>query len=158
MIVGITFSAFDLLHAGHVLMLQESKQQCDYLIAGLQVNPALERSSKTAPLQSLFERYTQLRGSTYVDEIIPYQHESEIHEILSARSIHKRFIGEEYAGTAFTADELCKQLNIEIIYNKRKHYFSSSALRDKINKLPPGRAPLPTEWYARWLNNEHEHG
>jgi glycerol-3-phosphate cytidylyltransferase len=132
MIIGITFSAFDLLHAGHVAMLRESKQRCNYLIVGLHADPSLERKNKNKPVQSLFERYVQLQGCKYVDEIIPYAIEAEISDILLTYPIDIRFIGEEYKDKDFTAKELCKQQNIIVYYNKRQHSFSSSALRQRI--------------------------
>src|SRR5690606_30013742 len=73
--VGITFSTFDLLHAGHIMMLAEAKRQCDYLICGLQMDPTLDRPEKNAPTQTVVERYIQLRGCQYVDEIVPYSTE-----------------------------------------------------------------------------------
>lgn len=132
MIIGITFSAFDLLHVGHIAMLAESAGQCDWLIAGLQVDPSIERAHKSAPLQSLFERYTQLAACRYVHEIVPYQHESEILDILSVYPIDRRFIGEEYKNADFTGKALCEQLNIEVTYNTRQHRFSSSELRQRL--------------------------
>lgn len=131
---GITFSAFDLFHAGHVVMLKEAKQQCDYLIVGLQIDPSFERSTKNKPVQSVFERYVQLCGSLYVDEIIPYATEQEVIDILLTYDINVRFIGEEYINTDFTGKQLCGDCGIDIYYNKRQHSFSSSGLRKKIQQ------------------------
>lgn len=133
-IVGITFSAFDLFHAGHVAMLKEAKQYCDYLIVGLQVDPSLERKSKNKPIQSVFERYVQLSGSIYVDEIIPYTTEAELCDILLTYDIDVRFIGEEYKNKEFTGKQICEDHNIRIHYNERKHSFSSSGLRKRIQQ------------------------
>lgn len=130
--IGITFSAFDLLHAGHISMLKEASENCDYLIVGLQVDPSLERKSKNKPIQSLFERYTQLKGCRYVDEIVPYAYESEILDILLTYRISIRFIGEEYRDKDFTGKELCRANDINIFYNSRRHSFSSSELRKRI--------------------------
>ena len=130
--VGITFSAFDLLHAGHIAMLKEARDMCDYLIVGLHVDPSVERSNKNKPIQSVFERYVQLRGCRYVDEIIPYATESEVVDILLTYKINYRFIGEEYRDIDFTGKELCNKNGISIIYNHRKHTFSSSELRKRI--------------------------
>lgn len=133
-IVGITFSAFDLFHAGHVAMLKEAKAHCDYLIVGLQIDPSLEREDKNSPVQSVFERYVQLKGSIYVDEIIPYAYETEILDILLTYDIDVRFIGEEYQDKDFTGRNICEDKNIKIHYNKRRHSFSSSGLRKRIQK------------------------
>jgi len=133
MIVGITFSAFDLLHAGHVIMLKEAAEHCDYLIVGLQIDPSIDRSSKNKPIQSVFERYTQLKGCAYVDEIIPYEHENELLDILLSYKLDIRFIGEEYQSKIdFTGKQVCEEKHIKIHYNSRKHSFSSSGLRNKI--------------------------
>lgn len=130
--IGITFSAFDLLHAGHIAMLKEASENCDYLVAGLQVDPSVERVGKNKPVQTLFERYIQLKGCKYVDEIVPYVYESEILDILLTYNTSIRFIGEEYKDVDFTGKELCKNNAIQIFYNTRKHSFSSSELRKRI--------------------------
>jgi len=131
-IIGITFSSFDLLHAGHVVMLEEAKNQCDYLIACLQTDPTIDRPEKNKPIQTVFERYVQLRGCKYVDQIIPYTTEKEVEDILLTYPINKRFIGEEYKDKDFTGRQLCIDKNIEIVYNNRKHSFSTSSLRKRI--------------------------
>jgi glycerol-3-phosphate cytidylyltransferase len=131
---GVTFGAFDLCHAGHVIMFEECKRHCDYLIVGLQVDPSLERNTKNSPVQSLFERYVQLKAIKYVDEIIPYVYEHEILEILSAAHIDVRIIGEDYLNKEFTGLSLCNELGIELVYNKRQHNFSSSELRLRVEK------------------------
>jgi glycerol-3-phosphate cytidylyltransferase len=133
--VGITCSTFDLLHAGHILMLEECKTYCDYLICAIQVDPSLDRPEKNKPSQSLVERFIQLIAVKWVDEIIPYSTESELEEIFSALSIHVRIIGEDYLGKEFTAKEICNQRGIEIVYNKRQHKFSSSELRTRITNI-----------------------
>lgn len=131
-IIGVTFSAFDLFHAGHVAMLQEAKEHCDYLIVGLQMDPSLDRPEKNKPIQSVFERYVQLKGCRYIDEIIPYSSESEVRDILLTYHIDVRFIGEEYKDKQFTGRDICDDKNIAIYYNSRKHTFSSSGLRKRI--------------------------
>lgn len=133
--VGITFSAFDLFHAGHVAMLQEAKEHCDYLIVGLQTDPSLERPEKNKPIQSVFERYVQLKGCKYIDEIIPYSYEAEVRDILLTYHIDVRFIGEEYKDKPFTGRDICDDKNILIYYNSRKHTFSSSGLRKRIQEI-----------------------
>ena len=129
MITGITFSAFDLLHAGHILMLKECKQNCDFLIVGLHTNPSLERPEKNKPIQSIYERYLQLKGCRYVDKIIPYETEDDLINILLSENIDIRFVGEDYKDKYFTGIDI---QNIKISYNKRKHKFSSTNLRNKI--------------------------
>ena len=132
-IVGFTASAFDLCHAGHVLMLKEAKEQCDYLIVGLQINPALDRpNEKNSPVQSVVERYTQLKALSYVDEIIPYCTEQDLEDILLSYHIDVRIIGEEYIKKNFTGKEICRKRGIDIYYNKRDHRFSSSELRERM--------------------------
>lgn len=130
--VGITFSAFDLFHAGHVKMLEEAKSKCDYLIIGLQLDPSIDRPEKNKPTQTIIERYVQLRGCKYIDEIIPYIKENDLIDILSSFKIDIRIIGEEYKNKPFTGKEYCEKKGIELYYNKREHRFSSSALRNQI--------------------------
>lgn len=129
--IGFTCSAFDLLHAGHILMLEEAAKQCDYLIVGLQTNPSLDRKEKKKPIQSVVERYIQLKAVKYVDEIIPYDTEGDLEEIIKAFPINIRIIGEEYRNKEFTGNDICQRKNIEIYYNSRDHHFSSSELRDR---------------------------
>ena len=130
--VGITFSTFDLLHAGHVQMLREAKEQCDYLICGLQMDPSLDRPEKNAPVQTVVERYTQLKGVRYVDEIIPYSSEKDVEDILTMYHIDVRILGEEYKEMDFTGKDICKKRGIQLYFNKRDHRFSSSDLRKRV--------------------------
>ena len=130
--VGITCSTFDLLHAGHIIMLEECKKYCDYLICALQVDPSLDRPEKNKPIQSLVERYIQLDAVQYVDKIIPYNNEEELKTIFSSLDIDVRIIGEEYKDKNFTAKDICMKRNIRFIYNKRDHDFSTSSLRKRI--------------------------
>ena len=129
---GITFSTFDLFHAGHVKMLEEAKTKCDYLIVGLQLDPSIDRPKKNKPTQSIIERYVQLKGCKFIDEIIPYVTEGDLIDILSSFKIDIRIIGEEYKDKDFTGREYCKKKGIEIYYNKREHRFSSSELRKQV--------------------------
>ena len=129
---GITFGVFDLLHAGHVMMLEEAKKMCDYLIVGLNTDPALINPDKNNPTQSMVERYIQLQGCKYVDEIIPYTTEQDLDDILRAMPIDIRIIGEEFRDKDFTGKQYCLDQNIEIYYNKRTHRFSSSSLRKEV--------------------------
>jgi glycerol-3-phosphate cytidylyltransferase len=127
--VGITFSAFDLFHAGHVKMLEDAKHQCDYLIVGLQLDPSIDRPEKNKPSQSIVERYIQLKGSRYIDEIVPYVFEQDLEDILRFFKIDVRIIGEEYKKKNYTGRRYCEENGIEIYYNSRDHRFSSSRLR-----------------------------
>jgi glycerol-3-phosphate cytidylyltransferase len=130
--VGITFSTFDLLHAGHILMLEECKSNCDYLIVAIQSDPTIDRKEKNKPIQTLFERYTQLKAVKYVDEIVPYSTEKEVEDILLSRNINIRFLGEDYINKDFTGKKLCEENNIKIFFNSRKHSYSSTELRKRI--------------------------
>ena len=134
MIVGLTASTFDLLHAGHVAMLREAKTQCDHLICALQVDPSIDRSEKNPPVQTLVERWTQLDGVKYVDEIIPYQSEKDLEDILQMYNLDIRIIGEEYKHGKFTGRAICASRGIEIYYNKRDHRFSTSDLRLRVQQ------------------------
>ena len=130
--IGITCSTFDLLHAGHIIMLEECKKYCDYLICALQVDPSVDRPEKNKPIQSLVERYIQLDAVQYVDKIIPYNNEEELKTIFSSLDIDVRIIGEEYKDKNFTAKDICMKRNIRFVYNKRDHDFSTSSLRTRI--------------------------
>jgi len=130
--IGITCSTFDLLHAGHIIMLEECKKYCDYLICALQVDPSVDRPEKNKPIQSLVERYIQLDAVQYVDKIIPYNNEEELKTIFSSLDIDVRIIGEEYKDQNFTAKDICMKRNIRFVYNKRDHDFSTSSLRKRI--------------------------
>ena len=130
--VGITFSSFDLLHAGHVVMLKEAKKQCDHLIVGLQLDPSVDRTNKNSPSQSIIERYIQLKGSKYVDEIIPYVSEQDLDDILRSFNIDLRIIGEEYKDKDFTGKAYCLEKGIDIYYNSRNHRFSSSEIKTRL--------------------------
>jgi glycerol-3-phosphate cytidylyltransferase len=132
--VGFVASSFDLLHAGHVQMLREAKQQCDYLIVGLQTDPTIDRPEKNKPIQTIVERYTQLKGVKYVDEIIPYATENDLEDILTMYHIDVRILGEEYRDKDFTGKDICRKRDIELYFNKRDHRFSSSDLRKRVTQ------------------------
>jgi len=134
-IVGITCSTFDLLHTGHIIMLEECKKYCDYLICALQNDPTIERPEKNKPVQSIVERYIQLDAVKYVDKIIPYNTEKELIEIFSSLDLDIRIIGEDYKSETFTAKDICQKRDIKIIYNKRDHNYSTSNLRNKIYNI-----------------------
>lgn len=133
--VGFTCSTFDLLHAGHVAMLREAANICDKLIVGLQVDPSLDRPSKNAPVQTLVERYSQLSAVKFVDEIIPYQTEQDLEDILAMLQIDVRILGEEYRDKDFTGKDICKKRGIQLYFNKRDHRFSSSNLRERVFEI-----------------------
>jgi glycerol-3-phosphate cytidylyltransferase len=137
--VGIVFSTFDLLHAGHIGMLREAKDNCDYLICGLQTNPQIDRVEKNAPVQTLVERYAQLNAVKFVDEIVPYETESDVKDILELFDLDIRFLGEEYREKEFTGKDICRKRGVQLYFNKRDHRFSSSGLRKRVaareNKL-----------------------
>ena len=130
---GFTCSTFDLLHAGHVMMLREAKSVCEYLIVGLQVDPTIDRpKEKNQPVQTLVERYVQLASVEYVDEIIPYQTERDLEDILQMYPIDIRILGEEYREYDFTGKDICRARGIELYFNKRDHRFSTSDLRHRV--------------------------
>jgi len=132
--IGITFSTFDLLHAGHVAMLREAKSQCDYLICGIQSDPTIDRpKTKNKPVQTLVERYVQLSALTYVNEIIPYQTEQDLEDILEMFDIDVKIMGEEYRDQDFTGRDICKRKGIELYFNSRTHRFSSTDLRKRVS-------------------------
>lgn len=132
--IGITFSAFDLLHAGHVKMLEDAKSQCDYLICGLQTDPTLDRPEKNKPIQSVVERYIQLKGCKFVDEIVPYATEQDLEDVLQSFKIDVRVVGDEYMSKDFTGRKYCEDKGVELFFNKREHRFSSSSLRKEVAK------------------------
>jgi len=125
--IGFTCGAFDLLHAGHVVMLEEAKSYCDHLIVGLQTDPTIDREEKNKPIQSVYERYVQLNAVRYVDEIIPYDTEQSLIDLLQSQQIDVRFVGEEYRNIFLTGRDL-----VELHYTSRLHSFSSSSLRERV--------------------------
>ena len=142
--IGITCSTFDFLHAGHIVMLEEAKRHCDYLIAALQVDPTIDREDKSRPIQSIVERQIQLAGVKFVDDIVMYNTEKDLEDLFLTLPIDVRIIGVEYRGKEFTAKDICKQRDIVVIYNKRDHSFSSTDLRKRTvdRSLFPGRKEI----------------
>ena len=128
--LGFTCSSFDLLHAGHIMMLKECRDNCDKLIVGLQTDPTLDRPDKNEPIQSFFERYLQVEAVKYVDEICPYETEEDLVKLICYVRPHIRFIGEDWKGKKFTGHDL----GVETFYNKR-HGYSTTGLRDKIGEF-----------------------
>ena len=126
---GITFGAFDLFHAGHILMLEEAKSVCDYLIVCIQSDPSLDRPEKNSPVQSIVEREIQVSACKYVDEVMIYDTESDLLDILEETQWDVRILGEEYKDKYFTGrDETFDRC----YFNKRPHDLSSSALRERV--------------------------
>lgn len=131
--IGITFSTFDMLHAGHIAMLSEAKNHCDYLICGLQTDPTIDRpDTKNHPVQSIVERQIQLAACRYVDEVVVYQTEQDLVDLLLILPVDVRILGVEYEGKHFTGQDECYRRNIEIVFNGRDHSFSSSSLRKRV--------------------------
>ena len=131
--IGITFSTFDMLHAGHIAMLAEAKNHCDYLICGLQTDPTIDRpDTKNAPIQSIVERQIQLAACRYVDEVVVYQTEQDLIDLLLILPVDVRVLGVEYEGKPFSGEQECYQRGIEIVFNGRDHSFSSSSLRRRV--------------------------
>ncbi len=131
--IGITFSTFDMLHAGHIAMLSEAKNHCDYLICGLQTDPTIDRpDTKNAPVQSIVERQIQLAACRYVDEVVVYQTEQDLVDLLLILPVDVRILGVEYEHKDFTGKPECQFRGIELIFNGRDHSFSSSSLRKRV--------------------------
>jgi len=128
MIKGFTCGAFDLTHAGHYLMFEEARKQCDYLIVGLQTDPSIDRKSKNKPVQSIKERKIQLKACRYIDKILLYKTEKDLYELLKEFKPDVRFVGMDWKGKHFTGDDL----SIKIIFNSRNHNYSTSSLRKRI--------------------------
>lgn len=129
--VGFTCSSFDLFHAGHVLMLEEAKRQCDWLIVGLQTDPTIDRPEKNKPIQSVFERFVQVSACKWVNEVVVYESEKDLMNLLKSYNIHVRILGKEYQDKDFTGRHLG---NIELYFNSRDHSFSTTELRNRIRE------------------------
>ena len=125
---GFTCSTFDLFHAGHIMMLKEAREQCDYLLVGLQTDPTIDRPNKNKPVQGVFERFVQLQSCKYVDEVVVYATEKELRDILLSYPIDVRILGEEYQEKEFTGYDIL----MEFYFNKRKHSFSTTELRQRV--------------------------
>lgn len=133
--IGFTCSTFDLLHAGHITMLEEAKHHCDYLIVGLQNDPTLDRPEKNAPIQSIVERQIQLAAVKYVDEIVIYNTEQDLLDLLLTLPIDVRVLGDEYKSKDFTGKDIAKKRGSKIVYNGRDHSFSSTSLRKRVYEI-----------------------
>jgi glycerol-3-phosphate cytidylyltransferase len=134
--IGFNCSSFDLFHAGHVTMLKMEKDLCDYLKVALQVDPTIDRPGiKNKPAQSVYERYVQLQGCKYIDEILVYETEQDLLNLIMTQTIHVRFLSEEYLHRDFTGKQYCLNNGIELHYHKRQHTYSSSDLRRRVHLL-----------------------
>lgn len=142
MTIGFTCSTFDLFHAGHIMMLKDAKEQCDYLIVGLQTDPTIDRAEKNKPVQSVFERFVQLDACKYVDEVVVYATEKELLDILQSYDIDVRIVGEEYMDKDFTG----KDLNMQIYYNRRRHSFSTTELRKRVQEAESIKSATTDKW------------
>lgn len=160
-VIAVTAGSFDLFHSGHILMLEEAKNQCDHLTVLLQTNPNIDRPDKNIPIQSLHERFLQLRSCKYVDEIIVYETEDDLYTLLSSIKFDKRFIGADWEGKAYTGYDI-SGMTEKVIFNSRNHKFSSSNLRErvlnaertKVMNIPknvPPPVPIPDEDYNEYL-------
>jgi glycerol-3-phosphate cytidylyltransferase len=134
--VGFNCSSFDLFHAGHVTMLKMEKELCDYLKVALQVDPTVDRPGiKNKPVQSVYERYVQLQGCKYVDEILVYETEEDLLNLIQSQTIHIRFLSEEYKDRDFTAKQYCIDNGIELFFHLRRHKYSSTEIRTRVYYL-----------------------
>jgi glycerol-3-phosphate cytidylyltransferase len=146
-VVGFTCSTFDLLHAGHLLMLEECRRNCDYLIVGIQTDPTIDRpNEKNKPIQSIVERQIQIKACKWVDEVVVYSTEKDLEDLLSILPIHKRFLGVEYEGKNFTGKEICNKRMINVVYNSRNHGYSSSSLRVRVFEAEMNKLSINTPY------------
>jgi glycerol-3-phosphate cytidylyltransferase len=129
---GFTAGCFDLIHVGHILMLREAKTKCDYLTVFLQTDPTIDRPEKNKPVESFFERYTKLASCRFVDEIIVYQTEEDLLNYIKHYPFDIRIIGSDHEGRKFTGDRECARKGIEVYFNERNHFFSTSGLRERV--------------------------
>jgi glycerol-3-phosphate cytidylyltransferase len=138
--IGFNCSTLDLFHAGHVTMLKIEKQHCDYLIVAIQSDPTIDRpDTKNKPVQSLYERYVQISACKYVDEVLVYETEEDLENLLKTQTIHIRFLGDEYKSKPFTGKQYCLDRGIELYYHERQHPYSSSGLRKRVYEAEKAR-------------------
>jgi len=134
--IGFNCSSCDLFHAGHVTMMKMEKQLCDYLVVALQVDPTIDRPGvKNKPVQSVYERYVQLQGCKYVDEILVYETEADLLNLLQTQNINVRFLSEEYKDRDFTGKQYCIDNGIELFFHLRRHQYSSTELRNRVYEM-----------------------
>jgi glycerol-3-phosphate cytidylyltransferase len=128
--VGFTASTFDLLHPGHIAMLAEAKSMCDILVVGLLSDPTISRPHlKNKPVQTLFERFIQIQAVKYIDYLIPFESEEDLEQMILTIMPDIRFVGEEYKDQDHTGKNI---VGVKIHYNKRKHKYSSTELRNRL--------------------------
>lgn len=139
--IGITAGSWDLFHAGHVLMMEECKGQCDYLIVMLQTNPRTDRPSKNVPVQSVHERYLQLRACKYIDEIVVYETEHDLYNLLCSIKFNTRFIGSDWRGKKYTGHDI-HGMSTKVVFNSRNHGFSTSNLRTRVYEAENARSKM----------------
>ena len=137
--IGITFGVFDLLHLGHLVMLEEAKRNCDYLIVALQADMP-DATSGTKPAQTMVERFIKLEGCQFVDEIVPFESDADVMDMLQSLAVDVRFVGEEYRDTNFVGKQYCIAEGIALHYTKRRHRFSSAALRNIVTEKEMAKA------------------
>lgn len=147
--IGFNCSSFDLFHAGHVTMLKIEKGMCDYLKVALQVDPTIDRpDTKNKPIQSIYERYVQLQACKYIDEILVYQTEEDLLNLIMSQEMDIRFLGEEYKNKEFTGKKYCIERGIELYYHSRSHSYSTTELRNRIYDSEKSRRPdTITQYY-----------
>ena len=134
--IGFNCSSFDLFHAGHVTMLKMEKELCDYLKVALQVDPSIDRPGiKNKPVQSVYERYIQLQGCKYIDEILVYETEADLLNLIQTQTFHIRFLSEEYRHIEVTGKQYCIDNGVEIYYHLRRHQYSSTEIRNRVYNL-----------------------
>lgn len=150
--VGFTCSTFDLFHAGHVVMLEEAKRQCDYLIAAIQTDPTLDRSTKNSPVQSIVERQIQVKACRYVDEVVIYSTEKELEDLFRTLPIDVRILGVEYENKDFTGKQVCLDRCIRFYFNTRDHSFSSSDLRSRVYEAERQKRERYQQWQIDTTN------
>ena len=144
--IGFNCSSFDLLTAGHVTMMRQEKELCDYLKVALQVDPTIDRPGiKNKPVQSIYERYVQLQACKYADEIVVYSTEYDLLQLIMTQTMHIRFLSEEYLNRDFTGKQYCIENGIELYYHKRQHDFSSSELRSRTARLENSKEAILKE-------------
>ena len=160
--IGFNCSCFDLFHAGHVTMLKMEKEKCDYLKVALQVDPTIDRPGlKNKPVQSIYERYAQVQACKYVDEILVYDTESELLNLIMTQDMHIRFLSEEYLNRDFTGKQYCMDNGIELFYHKRQHSYSTTDLRKRVYNLEKKRieeknvVDIP-QFSTHLVQNKHE--
>jgi glycerol-3-phosphate cytidylyltransferase len=126
--VGFTCGTFDLLHTGHALMLEEARDQCDWLVVGVQSDPSLDRRNKNKPIQAYDERVAMVQSIKWVDEVCCYDTEDQLYNLLIEINPAIRIVGADWKGRKFTGHDL----DIAVFFNTRDHDYSTSNLRERV--------------------------